>query len=230
MYICQACCLAFPAWVAGRASVHSCSRDTMPWGPECLVLLSSYTASLQNYSSAPLVSTKSADPNSLPLSLSQAPFWFAERSQMYQVSLESRKWAFRNLWPTRAGCSWLSLVLRHDSGAFSRCLPSQEELLYCHSLTLHLLQQITRSTRLPPKPTFWSQCPTFRPPAVLLTSTDYEAYLLQGHRHNSFLGNNMHKCFPWLVVVYQRASYNNGFCHSIINPFWTLNASRNGMG
>lgn len=66
MYICQACCLAFPAWVTGRASVPGCSRDIMPWGPKCLVLLSSYAASLQNYPSVPLVWFNFHPPFTLP--------------------------------------------------------------------------------------------------------------------------------------------------------------------
>lgn len=114
--ICQACCLAFPAWVTGRASVHSCSRDIMPCGPKCLVLLSTYTASLQSYPSVPLVWSNFHPPFTLsgsPLICWKKP----DVSSLFRIKTVN----LQELCPTRADCSWLSLVFCYDSGV-SRCL------------------------------------------------------------------------------------------------------------
>lgn len=231
MYICQACCLAFPAWVTGRASVHNCSRDTMPWGPEQLVLLSSYTAPLQNYYSVPLVHKKSTDPTFLPFSPCQVPLSVAGGRQMYQVSYGSRKRALRSLASTRAGCSYVSLVLCHDRGVFSRCLPSLNSF-FPTTPWLSICSSERQDSQGFPQTHFLKSEFHFQASssAFSQTSTDCHAYLIWGHTHYPLFGNIMRKCFPWWLVIYQKAFYNSGFCHNIINPPWTWNVTWTGVG
>lgn len=138
MYICQACCLIFTAWVPGKASVHNYSRDTMPWGLEGLVLLSSYAAPSQNNSSALLACNKLIDPIFLHLSSLLVLFPFSEGNQTNQISHRSWRLVFRNLALRRAGCLCHPLALCCGKGvllgAFHLTIPS---LLSCLDSSLN---------------------------------------------------------------------------------------------
>lgn len=166
-------------------------------------------------------------PNFSPLAPCRVPLSFAEGSQMYRDSYGPRHQAFRSLAPTTAGCSCLSLVCAMTAvSSPAASPPSRAPLPPC--LDSPPAPANGETHKPSPKPAFWSQRSAPRPP--LLPShkpTDCRAYLIRGQTHSPSFGT-MCKCFPWWLVVYQKASYNSGVCHNIINPSWS--ATWNGVG
>ena len=207
----------------------------MPWGPQCLALLSSYTVSLQNCPSVPLVLKQSSDPTFLPLlpcqvplSPCQVPPSFAEGNQLCRGSYRSRKQAFSSLQELAVHAFPWSCAMIGVScpGAFR---PSVAPFLPC--LDSLPAPANVKTDKASPKHFFK---PAFHFPACSSafsqTSTDCHASLIQGHTHNPLFRNTMHKCFQRWLVVHQKASYNSSFYHNIIKPSWTWNGTWNGVG
>lgn len=148
---------------------------------------------------------------------------------MSRDSYGPRHQGFRSLAPTTAGCSCLSLVYAMTVVSSPGASPSSRASLP-PCLDSPPAPANGETHKPSPKPTFWSQRSTSRPPLLLSHSpTDCHAYLFQGQTHSPWFGN-MCKCFPWWLVVYQKASYNSGVCRNIINPSWTWSATWNGVG
>lgn len=157
------CCLAFPAWVTGRASVHNCSRDIKPWGPECLALLRSYTASLQNYSSVPWSIRNQQTQLFSPFHLARSVFHLLKEARYIESFMDQERgcleaWPLQELvvytvlWP----CAMIGVS---SPGAFP---PSMASLLPCLDSPSAPAKNKTHKASL--KPTFWSTHSTSRPP------------------------------------------------------------------
>lgn len=162
----------------------------MPWGPEGLVLLSSYAAPLQNNSSALLVCHILIDPIFLHLSSLLVLFPFSERSQTTQILHRSWRSLFRNLALQRAGCMCVPLLLCCGKSIFlGAFLPAMASLLSCLDSSLewqnscwspvwNLQHSLHLPVSLSPNPLLELSFPLPGLLFSLKTSTDRHAHLI----------------------------------------------------